>query len=274
MATIAHKGAEKTAAERWRAAGRAVRAAPDARAVAQRRQALSRWLAEEVPGHVPHTSGGGFAAHLHGVADVLLGWTADGASDAADVLPAAGLLHSVYGTEGFQGTKLPFTRRAEVRDVAGARAERLIWAFCVADRLSVDELVAEDLATGADREQYTFRARVELGAFPVTLECAEWKDFVKLQLADWLEQVETAALTENELYGWSVGDAWGYRRDAYALMAQLLSSDRIGLPCASEMHAEVYSRESDATRHIKQPVTPPQSDAAREAREALASAQL
>lgn len=40
---------------------------------------------------------------------------------------------------------------------------------------------------------------------------------------------------------------------------------------AKEMHAEVYAVEPLETRHLHQVVTPPMSDAAREAREAFKS---
>lgn len=39
---------------------------------------------------------------------------------------ATGLFHSIYGTEGFQGFKLPFTNRKRIRALIGARAERLV----------------------------------------------------------------------------------------------------------------------------------------------------
>jgi hypothetical protein len=38
-----------------------------------------------------------------------------------------------------------------------------------------------------------------------------------------------------------------------------------------EMVEEVYGAEAPTTRHLHQPVTPPMTDAAREAREAMAS---
>src|SRR5438270_14024947 len=37
----------------------------------------------------------------------------------------AGMFHSIYGTEMFQGFKLPLERRSEVRALIGDRAERL-----------------------------------------------------------------------------------------------------------------------------------------------------
>ena len=48
----------------------------------------------------------------------------------------AGLFHSVYGTELFQGFKLPVERRAEIRELIGERAERLAYMNCAMDRAS------------------------------------------------------------------------------------------------------------------------------------------
>ena len=48
----------------------------------------------------------------------------------------AGLFHSIYGTEGFQGFTLPFDRRDDIRALIGDRAERLVWVFCVAGEMA------------------------------------------------------------------------------------------------------------------------------------------
>src|SRR5262249_20767424 len=53
----------------------------------------------------------------------------------------AGLFHSVYGTELFQGFKLPLDRRADVRELIGERAERLAYLNCAMDRASFDASV-------------------------------------------------------------------------------------------------------------------------------------
>lgn len=83
-----------------------------------------------------------------------------------------------------------------------------------------------------------------------------------------IPQVEGAARKENLIVHWPLGQAWAYRRDAYAGMARVLG-DR-GITDASTMHAAVFAREPEATRHLVQYHTPAISPAAREAREALA----
>ena len=50
----------------------------------------------------------------------------------------AGMFHSIYGTEKFQGFTLPLERRGEVRALIGDRAERLAYLNCAMDRASFD----------------------------------------------------------------------------------------------------------------------------------------
>src|SRR5205085_6135119 len=50
----------------------------------------------------------------------------------------AGMFHSIYGTEKFQGFTLPLERRDEVRGLIGDRAERLAYMNCSMDRASLD----------------------------------------------------------------------------------------------------------------------------------------
>jgi hypothetical protein len=50
----------------------------------------------------------------------------------------AGMFHSIYGTEKFQGFTLPLGRRVEVRALIGERAERLAYLNCAVERSSLD----------------------------------------------------------------------------------------------------------------------------------------
>lgn len=133
-----------------------------------------------------------------------------------------------------------------------------MYVFCVVDRLSVDNDL--DSPPGA----HAFTARPELGGFDIPMkDDALWFDFIALTLADWLEQVEGAAATANPLFEWQAGEAWGYRRRAYARMAEIVGES---VPAARELHAAVYAREPMKTRHLSQPVTPPMTEEARLAR--------
>jgi hypothetical protein len=61
-----------------------------------------------------------FDEHLMGLRSVMRKWGAD------EEMEDAAALHSIYGTQGFSGFKLPVTERAIVREFIGARAERLV----------------------------------------------------------------------------------------------------------------------------------------------------
>ena len=215
-------------------------------------------------GDVAHTGGSDFLSHLVGVYRVLKSW------GAPEPLCLAGLAHSVYATEGFQGFSLECTAesRARVATALGSlEAERIAHVFCCTDRASQDlDLFESESANWAQREhRWRVRKRgAPLAAAPVAcpssprvfvpgadgaadpypggeiaLGHGEWLSYTTLTLADWLEQVEAAALKENRHFGWAAGEAWGYRRRAFAAMARA-----VGGPGAA-MHAEVMAREPE-----------------------------
>jgi hypothetical protein len=162
------------------------------------------------------------------------------------------------------------------RGLIGEKSEKLCWIFCMVDRSTVDETVfnwtINDTNGSSVTKQYTFKARPELGRFTITLDKSEWIDFIQLTLADWLEQVQGAAETPSSLFLWKAGEAYAYRRTAYAKVAEILSNERPELK--EKVNAavkDVYGTESKATRHLVQLRTPPMSDAARSALDALRS---
>ena len=53
----------------------------------------------------------------------------------------AGMFHSIYGTERFQGFTLPLEQRGEVRTLIGDRAERLAYLNFAMDRASLDRVL-------------------------------------------------------------------------------------------------------------------------------------
>src|SRR5437588_10151483 len=85
---------------------------------------------------VGHT-GKSYLAHLVGVYKLMEG------RGCAEELCRAGLFHSIYGTERFQGFKLPLESRPEVRALIGARAERLAYLNCALDRPSLDHALGQ-----------------------------------------------------------------------------------------------------------------------------------
>eukprot|EP01038_Epipyxis_sp_PR26KG_P005012 gene5012-6999_t len=234
--------------------------------------AMEKFIHEIMPtgkDGLSHTGNSPFDSHLKGVRSVLRNWKS------AEHVCNAGLFHSIYGTEGFQGFKLPLSYRSKLRELIGPKAERLSWIFCMVDRLSVDKtLFLEQNNELQKSRKFIFTSRPELGRFQIILESEqEWLDYLELSLADWLEQVEGAAETENILFQWKKGEAWSYRREAYKKILDILEN-RIGeriINSAKEMYNAVYNIETEETKHLHQIETPPMTIAAREARDAIAS---
>ena len=230
-------------------------------------------MKEHVPAALEHNGEESFANHLVGVQSVLRSWSA------SETLCNAALFHSIYGTEGFQGYKLPLSHREEIAGLIGPEAERLAWIFCMVDRETVDATALAPPPAGAAP---AFAARAELGGFAMPLrDRAEWLDFLALSLADWLEQVEGAATKAlpSPVGGadvWAAGEAWAYRRAAYEAMAGVLAAegDAWVAKAAPAMYAEVFANEPAATRGLCIAKTPPMGPAALAARDAAAAAAL
>ena len=149
---------------------------------------------------VPHT-GKTYLAHLIAVYRLM---EAEGCTEE---LCRAGMFHSIYGTEQFQGFKLGLERRAEVRALIGERAERLGYLNCAMHRPAFDRAVA----AGTEPYRYTDRITGE----ETTLTPADFDDLCRIHLYDWLEQVPRSR------YG------WGYRRDGYRRMAERLGGNAL-----------------------------------------------
>jgi hypothetical protein len=144
---------------------------------------------------VPHT-GKSYLAHLVAVYRLME------ANGCDEELCRAGMFHSIYGTELFQGFKLPLERRGEVRDLIGERAERLGYLNCAMHRPAFDRAVLE----GGEPCHYTDRITGE----DSTLTRADFDDLCRVHLYDWLEQVPRSS------------HGWGTRREAYRGMAERL----------------------------------------------------
>jgi hypothetical protein len=128
----------------------------------------------------------------------------------------AGMFHSIYGTEKFQGFTLPLDRRDEVRDLIGDRAERLAYLNCAMDRASFDRAV--------DRAVEPYRIVDRITGEVVGLSPQDFDDLCRVHLFDWLEQVPRSR-------------EWDYRRASYRRMA-----DRLGGP-AEEDFERIYAQE-------------------------------
>lgn len=163
-------------------------------------------------GHTDNT----YLAHGSGVYRDLKSW------GCGQELCDAGMFHSIYGTELFQGFTLPLERRDEVRDLIGEQAERLVYLNCCLLRASLDESVERGQAP------YTLKDRFLQQEIELSEE--DFDDLCRLHLCDWLEQVVR-------------GDRWGLRRQAFRGMAERLGG------VALESYDRVFSMEPAQSRN-------------------------
>ena len=153
-----------------------------------------------------------YLAHLIGVYRLM---EANGCSEE---LCRAGMFHSIYGTQLFQGFTLPLERRPEVADLIGNRAERLAYLNCVMDRATLDREL--------EKAEGPYRISERPTGKGVELSKEDFDDLCRVHLYDWLEQ---AARSEH---------GWGYRRAAYRRMAE-----RLGGP-ALAAYDRVFAQEA------------------------------
>ncbi len=113
----------------------------------------------------------------------------------------AGMFHSIYGTEMFQGFKLPLEKRGEVRQLIGERAERMAYLNCAMDRASLDRAVEKDT------EPYRIVDRITGEEVLVSRE--DFDGLCQVHLFDFLEQVPRSK-------------RWDYRRAGYRAIASRL----------------------------------------------------
>lgn len=157
-----------------------------------------------------------YLAHASGVYRDLKSW---GCSQA---LCDAGMFHSIYGTELFQGFTLPLERRGEVRDLIGERAERLVYLNCCLLRASLDESVRRGQAPHTLKDRF-LQQEIELSQ-------GDFDDLCRLHLCDWLEQVAR-------------DDRWSLRRQAFRSMAERLGG------VALESYDRVFAMEPAESRN-------------------------
>jgi hypothetical protein len=171
---------------------------------------LTEFLTGLGVGAVGHT-GKTYLAHLAGVYRLME------SCGCADEVCRAGLFHSIYGTERFQGFKLPLERRPEMRALIGERAERLAYLNCAMDRASLDRAVTGGAAP--------HRITDHLTGEEVELSPDDFDDLCRVHLYDWLEQVPRSRV-------------WDYRRAAYRGMAGRLGG------AAREAYDRVFAAET------------------------------
>ena len=170
---------------------------------------LTDYLVEQGIDKVEH-SNKSYLAHLIGLYRLME------SRGCGQELCRAGMFHSIYGTQQFQGFKLALERRGEVRGLIGYRAERLAYLNCAMERDSFDRAVAKN------QEPFVFCDR--LTGQEVRLSKQDFDDLCRIHLYDWLEQVPRVR-------------QWHWRRETYRSMAE-----RLGPP-ALEAYDQVFAEE-------------------------------
>lgn len=163
---------------------------------------------------VPHTNKS-YLAHLIGVYRYLE------SQGCPEEVCQAGMFHSIYGTERFQGFTLPLARRDEVRALIGERAERLAYLNCAMNRASFDH----SLAQAGEPYRITDRTTGQ----EIELSQEDFDDLCRVHLFDWLEQVARS-------------QDWNCRRAAYRRMAERLGER------ATKEYEHVFTQEKVETQ--------------------------
>lgn len=162
--------------------------------MAKELKALTDFLIDQGIDRIEH-SNKTYLAHLIGVYRDLEAWGCD------ETVCKGGMFHSIYGTEMFQGFKLPLERRAEVRAKIGERGEWLGYLNCAMDRPSFDRALQQP--------QPPYRVKDRITGNDLELSRADFDDLCRIHLCDWLEQVGRSR-------------QWDYRRDTYRRLAERL----------------------------------------------------
>lgn len=123
-------------------------------------------------GEVRHSSAE-LLSHLRGTEDLLRDF------GARHSVCAAGLMHSVYGTESFQTAILPIGLRRQARAVFGDEAEALAYVF---GAMVKSTFYAANDATPPHRVKDRFTGET------LSLSAGEYGDVCNMIVANWLEQ--------------------------------------------------------------------------------------
>lgn len=136
-------------------------------------------------------------AHLVGTAALLERW------GNPEPICAAGLFHSIYGTEYYRRQTADLALRPMIAARIGPEAEELAWLFCACDRMALPRLTAtgERLLPG------------RLLPEPVPISEATLRALAEIEIANVLEQVPPGPLASVELRAklagrWASFDGW------------------------------------------------------------------
>lgn len=155
---------------------------------------LTRYFLQEQAANISH-SGGSYLAHAVGVYRDLKSWGWD------EETARAGLFHSIYGTEFFQGFTLPISKRNEISSMIGDHAETLCYLNCALKRRPFDVQIRRRNGPRTIEDRFS-KTIVEVSDETFDRLC-------EMHLCDWLEQVRRAG-------------GWDYRRGGYRDIARHL----------------------------------------------------
>lgn len=130
-------------------------------------------LLTELSAAQSHHSFGSLLDHLSATRDLLAEWAN------SETVCAAGLFHSVYGTQYYKVQSASFDRRTDVAAVIGERAEELAYLFCVTDRR--DFFTQMDPAAPALKDRVR---EVDVAVTPQTIDA-----LIEIEIANGVEQV-------------------------------------------------------------------------------------
>ena len=132
----------------------------------------------------PHSTGTLFD-HLSATRDLLIEWGND------EAVCAAGLFHSIYGTEYYGIRSADLDRRADVAAVIGEEAEALAYLFCMTDRRGFFEQ--------ADRAHPVLRDRVHDVEITIAPEVLD--GLIEIEIANCVEQIHPSSAKPTTVEG-------------------------------------------------------------------------
>ncbi|MBN6150788.1 hypothetical protein JR065_10580 [Xanthomonas sp. AmX2] len=164
---------------------------------------------------VPH-SGRTLLEHLAGTYSILQSWSCPPA------VGAAGLFHSVYGTNVFALRRLDVADRSLVVRMIGAQAERLVYLFCVSNR---PDAFLEAFDTGVLRHRDTGEL--------ISVEAEALGGLIEIECANLIEQGSGQRFLR-DLFHWAQVRAGAGLRPQ--MLAALAAAHESAAPAALTTH--------------------------------------
>ncbi len=138
---------------------------------------LQQQLSALIPaGELSHRQGN-FLQHLVGVYEILLAW------GCSEKICAAGLFHSIYGTEYFGTSLVNDEYRGDIQNLIGPESEALVYAFC---RLGRNDIVS---ALNKQTDSDTFTLSEVISEAKQTITRQQIQQLLSIEMANLLEQL-------------------------------------------------------------------------------------